>query len=235
MQKLRLRTERRSYLCGMRKILLWMMSIVSLCSLPVRAQFNTVALQPDRCRVELQQAGADEPDLSPSATASTQKALTNEDTSVNARKQEWVDRYLSVCYPLRDIRVTSPYGYRKDPFTGKKKFHNGIDLHAQGNQVLAMMEGMVVAVGQDKVSGKYVILRHGNYTISYCHLSKIFVVKGMVVHPRDAVGITGSTGRTTGEHLHITCKLDGGSVDPLSLLEYVKATQQECVAALTKL
>ena len=57
----------------------------------------------------------------------------------------------------------------------------------------------------------------------------------MAVHPRDAVGVTGSTGRSTGEHLHITCKLDGRSVDPLSLLEYVKATQQECVAALAVL
>ena len=62
------------------------------------------------------------------------------------------------------IGARAPYGYRKDPFTGKRKFHGGIDLHARGEQVLAMMEGVVVKVGQDKTSGKYVTLRHGNYT-----------------------------------------------------------------------
>ena len=75
-----------------------------------------------------------------------------------------------------------------------------------------MMEGVVVKVGQDKTSGKYVTLRHGRYTVSYCHLSKILIVKGAIVHPRDVVGITGSTGRSTGEHLHITCKLNGRSI-----------------------
>ena len=215
-----------------------MISAVCLCPAPARAQFNTVALRQDRCRIELLRAGTDAPGPSPAGTASVQEASAGESScagSVDARKKEWVHRYLSVCYPLRNIRVTSPYGYRKDPLTGKKKFHNGLDLHARGDHVLAMMEGEVVAVGQDKVSGKYVTLRHGRYTVSYCHLSKIFVGKGMAVHPRDAVGVTGSTGRSTGEHLHITCKLDGRSVDPLSLLEYVKATQQECVAAFAVL
>lgn len=56
-----------------------------------------------------------------------------------------------------------------------------------------MMEGVVVKVGQDKTSGKYVTLRHGNYTVSYCHLSRVLAAKGTVVRPRDAVGITGST------------------------------------------
>lgn len=79
---------------------------------------------------------------------------------------------------------------------------------------MAMMEGVVVKVGQDKTSGKYVTLRHGRYTVSYCHLSKILIVKGAIVHPRDVVGITGSTGRSTGEHLHITCKLNGRSISP---------------------
>lgn len=153
-------------------------------------------------------------------------------TSVEARKKEWVERYLSVCYPLRHIRVTSPYGYRSDPFTGKRRFHDGLDLHARGEAALAMMKGVVVRVGQDRSSGKYVTLRHGSYTVSYCHLSKILVVKGMSVRPRDAVGVTGSTGRSTGEHLHITCRLDGRSVDPSLLFDYIDSTRRECVQAL---
>ena len=154
---------------------------------------------------------------------------------VESRKEIWVGRYLSVSYPLQRIRINSSYGYRKDPFTGKRKFHNGIDLHARGDEVLAMMEGVVVKVGQDKTSGKYVTLRHGNYTVSYCHLSKVLVGKGATVRPRDVVGVSGSTGRSTGEHLHITCKLNGKSIDPLLVLDYIKSIQEECVAALATL
>lgn len=215
-----------------------MMSGISLCTVPAYAQFNTVAAIPDRYKVEVLRTGTDAAKPTPESAASVQGALTDIPASaspVNVRKKMWIDRYLGVCYPLRSIRVTSPYGYRKDPFTGKKKFHAGLDLHARSEEVLAMMEGVVVKVGQDKTSGKYVTLRHGSYTVSYCHLSKILVVKGTVVHPRDVVGITGSTGRSTGPHLHITCKLDGKSVDPSVILGYIQSTQQECVAALAKL
>lgn len=222
----------------MKKMLLMMMSGISLCTLPAYAQFNTVAAIPDRYKVEVLRTGTDAAKPTPESAASVQGALTDIPASaspVDVRKKMWIDRYLGVCYPLRNIRITSPYGYRKDPFTGKKKFHGGLDLHARSEEVLAMMEGVVVKVGQDKTSGKYVTLRHGSYTVSYCHLSKILVVKGTVVHPRDVVGITGSTGRSTGPHLHITCKLDGKSVDPSVILGYIQSTQQECVAALAKL
>ena len=93
----------------------------------------------------------------------------------------------------------------------------------------------MIKVGQDKTSGKYVVLQHGNYTVSYCHLSKILVERNTLVRPRDAVGITGSTGRSTGEHLHITCKFNGKSVNPTLLFDFIKATQQECVSALARL
>lgn len=222
----------------MRKILLMMMSGISLGAMPVHAQFNTVATAPNRYRVEVPRTGTDKAEPTPDSTAPVQGASTDalaSASSVEARKKMWIDRYLGVCYPLRNIRITSLYGYRKDPFTGKRKFHRGLDLHARGDEVLAMMEGTVVKVGQDKTSGKYVTLRHGSYTVSYCHLSRILAVKGAVVRPRDAVGITGSTGRSTGEHLHITCKLDGKSVDPSIIFDYIKSTRQECVAALTGL
>ena len=146
-----------------------------------------------------------------------------------------MQRYLSVCYPLRKMKVNSPYGYRTDPFTGKRKFHNGIDLHARGDKELAMMEGTVVKVGQDRASGKYVVLRHGEFTVSYCHLSRILVGKGAVVRPRDAVGITGNTGRSTGEHLHITCRRNGKSVNPAKIFNYIKTTREKCLAALAEM
>lgn len=216
----------------MRKILLMIISGISFCPIPVQAQFNTVAVILERCKVETLQEGMEKQEPIPDSTAPVQETSMK---PADESKKLWIDRYLSVSYPLRQIKITSPYGYRKDPFTGKKKFHGGIDLHARGEQVMAMMEGVVVKVGQDKMSGKYVTLQHGNYIVSYCHLSRVLAVKGTVVRPRDAVGITGSTGRSTGEHLHITCKLNGKSVNPSVIFDYIRTTQQECVSALNKL
>lgn len=216
----------------MRKILLIAISGISFCTMPVQAQFNTIAKTPERYKVEALQEGMKKPEPTPESMAPAQETSTK---PADESKKLWIDRYLSVSYPLQRIRITSPYGYRKDPFTGKRKFHNGIDLHARGDEVLAMMEGEVVKVGQDKTSGKYVTLRHGDYIVSYCHLSKVLVGKGTTVRPRDVVGVSGSTGRSTGEHLHITCKLDGKSIDPLLVLDYIKSIQEECVAALAAL
>lgn len=211
---------------------------IVLCAMPAKAQFNTVASVPVRYRMETVRTGTDKPEPAPGRAAPVQDTATDllaSASPVEGYKKMWVDRYLSVCYPLRKIEVSSPYGYRKDPFTGKRKFHGGIDLHARGDVALAMMAGIVIKTGQDRTSGKYVTLRHGDYTISYCHLSQILTVKGAVVRPRDAIGITGSTGRSTGEHLHITCKLGGRSIDPLLVFDYIESTQRECVAALAGL
>lgn len=211
---------------------------ISFGVLPAQAQFNTVAAVSARYKVEVLRTATDKTET-PSEKAApvpdTSAELLAAASSVEVDRKMWQERYLSVSYPLRRIRITSPYGYRKDPFTGKKRFHGGLDLHARGDEVLAMMEGVVVKVGQDKTSGKYVTLRHGRYTVSYCHLSKVLAVKGAVVRPRDVVGITGSTGRSTGEHLHITCKLDGKSVDPTVILGYIESIRKECVAALAQL
>lgn len=216
----------------MKKILLMIISGFSFCTIPVQAQFNTIAKIPGRYRVETLQEGVEKPEATLASATSVQEPSAKPS---DGHKKLWIDRYLSVSYPLRQMKVTSPYGYRKDPFTGKRKFHGGIDLHARGEQALAMMEGVVVKVGQDKTSGKYVTLQHGNYTVSYCHLSRVLTVQGAVVRPRDAVGITGSTGRSTGEHLHITCKFNGKSVNPSVLFDYIKSMQQECVSALARL
>ena len=230
-------SRRACYLCRMRKKLLLWIAGVSCLATPVHAQFNTVVTTPVRCKVETAPADGGMTGLMPGNTVPEQRTppAGNEVPPADTGREEWVERYLSVCYPLRRIKINSEYGYRKDPFTGKRKFHNGIDLHARGEQVLAMMEGVVVKVGQDKTSGKYVILRHGRYTVSYCHLSRICTVKGATVRARDVVGITGSTGRSTGEHLHITCKLGGRNINPLLVFNHIKAMQEECVAALARL
>lgn len=167
------------------------MSGIALAVIPSQAQFNTVTTMPNRYKVEVVSSNTDTTAVWYGKTAAAQDTPAGNDTSVssdNIGKKVWVERYLSVCYPLRHIKINSGYGYRKDPLTGKKKFHNGLDLHARGDEVLAMMEGVVVKVGQDKASGKYVTLQHGGYTVSYCHLSQIRTVKGAAVYPRDIVG-----------------------------------------------
>lgn len=214
------------------------MAGISCSVAPVYAQFNTVVTTSDRYRVEVIASDSAKTGAAAGNAFPVQDRAVGDSipaSSDETRKKVWVERYLSVCYPLRQMKITSPYGYRKDPFTGKKRFHNGIDLHARSEKVLAMMAGVVVKVGQDKSSGKYVVLQHGSYTISYCHLSRILTEKGAEIRPRDVVGVTGSTGRSTGEHLHITCKLGGKNVDPSVVFDFIKSMQDECVAALAGL
>ena len=103
---------------------------------PLLAQFNTV-----KC-------GMGNKDGNISSETGANEAGKKLALTAESFKEVWVQRYLSVCYPLRRMKVNSPYGYRKDPFTGKRKFHNGVDLHARGDEALAMMEGQG-GTGQD--------------------------------------------------------------------------------------
>lgn len=159
-------------------------------------------------------------------------SLILNDSLKNDSIKELKARFMSVSYPLSNIKINSSYGYRKDPFSGRRKFHNGLDLHARSSRVFAMLAGEVVKVGQDSGSGKYVTLRHGSFTVSYCHLSRTFAYQGQTVKAGDTVGITGSTGRSTGEHLHITLKKNGEYIDPQLLLDYITSIRWSCVLML---
>lgn len=203
----------------------------------VKAQFNTVSFPGNRYKVVVENPSrtTNETEATPESITSVNKKSVPDKvalSSADTKKKEQVARYLSVCYPLSSVKINSPYGYRKDPFTGKRKFHNGIDLYARSAKVFAMMQGRVLKVGQDKVSGKYVTLQHGSFTVSYCHLSQIFVSQGQAVLPGDVVGITGNTGRSTGEHLHLTIRHKGEYVNPRIILDYISSVKESCVMAL---
>ena len=137
---------------------------------------------------------------------------------------EQTDRLPALVSPLRHISVTSPFGYRRDPFTKRKALHNGLDLKANYEPAYAMMQGEVIKVGRDKRSGLYVTLRHGDFTISYCHLSQSLVTKGTHVYPGTVIAMTGNSGRSTGPHLHLTLKKDGKNINPAILLNLIKQT-----------
>lgn len=129
---------------------------------------------------------------------------------------------ISVSYPLEKMKVTSPYGMRKDPMTGIYKKHNGVDLRARKAMVYSMFPGIVHKVGYDERSGNYVIIHHGEIAVSYCHLSKILIIKGSRVHAHEVIGISGNTGRSTGEHLHVTCKMKGTYINPEIIFQYIR-------------
>jgi murein DD-endopeptidase len=145
----------------------------------------------------------------------------------------YINSYLSVSFPMKQLIVTSPFGLRKDPLTGKTQKHNGLDLRASEDEVYAMFGGKIKKTGEDKQSGKYVILQHENFQVSYCHLSQIWVKAGMDICPGETVGVTGDTGRATGPHLHITCKLKGKYVDPTILIDYIRNVKEDVVRLLS--
>ena len=195
------------------------MALTVICCLAVsnaKAQFNTIS--DNVCRYKVKKV---EEKLLPPANNQVDSVTVNlpqqETDSVDNKQKQWISSYSSITYPLKSIKITSPYGYRRDPFTGKLSWHNGLDLRAKNEPAYAMMDGIVEKVGYDNRSGNYVTLRHGNYRVSYCHLSSIIVRKGEYVYPGIIVGVTGNTGRSTGSHLHLTCKKDGKSVNPTIL------------------
>ena len=200
-------------------VVLWIISYLAVSS--AKAQFNTVS--DNVCRYKVKKV---EENIPFSANNDVDSLAINpplqETDSVDSKQKQWISGYPSFTYPLKSIKVTSPYGYRRDPITGKQSWHNGLDLRAKNEPAYSMMEGIVEKIGYDNRSGNYVTLKHGNYHVSYCHLSSVIVGKGERVFSGTIVGVTGNTGRSTGCHLHLTCKKDGKSVNPISLIKLMR-------------
>jgi murein DD-endopeptidase MepM/ murein hydrolase activator NlpD len=112
--------------------------------------------------------------------------------------------------------VSSPFGIRKDPFTQQLRFHRGVDLAApQGTPVLAALEGRVVYVGTEKGYGNTVVVEHGRgFRTRYAHLAGLAVRAGDNLKAQQLLGTVGSTGRSTGPHLHFEITQSGECIDP---------------------
>ena len=194
------------------------------------AQFHTVTPHTARYRIERVAQGT--AGKSTEVTEKAAPAVLSADTA--SMRKQWIDSCLSVSYPLKEIYVTSPFGMRTDPFTKKRKKHNGLDLRADRCETYAMMHGIVVKAGQDRVSGKYVTVRHGNFSVSYCHLSECRVARGDCVRPGDVVGISGNTGRSTGPHLHLTVRMGRRHINPGVLLLFIDETRKQALRNLSE-
>jgi murein DD-endopeptidase MepM/ murein hydrolase activator NlpD len=122
-------------------------------------------------------------------------------------------------FPVRG-RQTSPFGWRNDPFTGVRNYHAALDLAAPvGTPVRASGYGRVSAVGYNAIYGNFIIITHADgYQTMYGHLNKILAAKGAQVEQGKIIGQVGSTGRSTGAHLHFAVYKNGRAVNPLELL-----------------
>jgi murein DD-endopeptidase MepM/ murein hydrolase activator NlpD len=123
--------------------------------------------------------------------------------------------------PVWTYWLTSPFGTRSDPFNSKRAAHKGVDLASnRGNKVKTMAAGKVVKAGTATGYGKMVEIDHGNgFRTRYAHLNAVYVKAGQWVNAEHAVGEVGSTGRSTGPHLHYEVLYAGVNMDPMVFIK----------------
>jgi len=123
-------------------------------------------------------------------------------------------------WPLKRGNISSKFGYRRSPFSGKRQHHNGLDISApKGRLILAAKSGVVTKAQWIKGGcGLGIFIKHGNFETVYCHTSKLLVKKGDRVKRGQRIGRVGSTGLSTGPHLHFEVRKNKKSYDPLKLL-----------------
>lgn len=154
--------------------------------------------------------------IAPPATG-TDHAAKAMDLLANLPLGEPVDPALS--------SISSGFGIRKDPFNGRRAFHEGIDFRAKtGTPVRSTGKGRVVGSGYSPDYGEHIIVSHGmGYETMFAHLSKRLVRVGDEIEPGMLIGLVGNSGRSTGAHLHYEIRYQGAPINPT---DYVQATQQ---------
>ena len=215
------------YLCGMKTIKLITLTAFFFClNIPLYAQFNTVGTinnkriyttnppKPKEALTDSMVVVGSVPD-----STTTGNDLDGETIVTSSDNHNLMSL---VALPLEKIHINSGFGMRRHPIYHKRIMHNGIDLSARYEKVYSMFPGTVIKVGQDSRSGKFVTVRTGNYTISYCHLSQQLVKEKEFVSAGTIIAISGNTGASTGPHLHLTTKKDGQAFNVAILLEYIK-------------
>jgi murein DD-endopeptidase MepM/ murein hydrolase activator NlpD len=127
---------------------------------------------------------------------------------------------LPLMTPMSRASITSRFGVRKDPFRRRPAMHTGIDFRApSGEPAKATAPGRVITAGYSRGYGYMVEIDHGDgLTTRFAHLSKIVAKKGQTVAKGDIIGRTGSTGRSTGPHLHYEIRVNGRAIDPMTFI-----------------
>ena len=138
-------------------------------------------------------------------------------------------KYSKIVMPLnREISITSTYGIRTHPIFGVTKFHNGIDMKANYENVYSVLDGIVTETGWDnKGAGNYIKIKHFNrFETAYLHLSEIYYRVGEYVKAGFVIAKSGNSGNSTGPHLHFSVKEFGQSINPTHFLnDLIKVNQ----------
>ena len=124
--------------------------------------------------------------------------------------------------PVKKMDISSYYGYRTDPFKGRRKNHKGLDVRGPvGTPIYATADGFVKTAKWFSSYGRFIELDHGNAIHTrYGHMSKLNVSANQYVKKGDVIGFMGSTGRSTGSHLHYEVRIAGQPVNPQSFMAY---------------
>ena len=152
--------------------------------------------------------------------------------SVGATKDQLIlrtDQYLDTIQnvplgaPVPGV-LTSRFGWRKDPINGKSAYHRGIDIRGRaGSDVVATAGGIVRKVSYDSGNGRFVLVDHGNgFNTKYAHLKKSLVKKGEIVERGKIIGLVGSSGRSTGPHVHYEIHYDDKILNPTRFVRIAK-------------
>lgn len=129
-------------------------------------------------------------------------------------------------------RMTSNFGWRNDPYSGQNRFHAGVDIAANaGTPIYVPQDGVVAYAGRYKGYGNVVVVQHqpSLYTL-YGHASRLLVSTGQPVHRGQVIAQVGSTGRSTGPHLHFEVRQNNGYVNPLQYLAWLEGANMPVIA-----
>ena len=214
------------YLCGMKTIKLITLTAIFFClNIPLYAQFNTVGTINNK---RIYTTNPPKPKEALTDSIVVADSVPDSTTTDNDGDGQTIVTSLDnhnlmslVALPLEKIHINSGFGMRRHPIYHKRIMHNGIDLSARYEKVYSMFPGTVIKVGQDSRSGKFVTVRTGDYTISYCHLSQQLVKENEFVNAGTNIAISGNTGASTGPHLHLTTKKDGQAINPTIILDFI--------------
>lgn len=167
----------------------------------------------------------EEPSLSAEIIASGGKDIkvsSNDDIPKNVSVDEFKLNQKMVL-PLKG-KITSPFGVRTHPISGDLRFHAGIDIAAEkGTNIYSAFDGEIVEADYDKWNGNYLKIKHDNDIMTvYCHCEKLNVKKGQIIRAGEVIATVGSTGSSTGPHLHFELRINNISYNPQKALKGAK-------------
>jgi murein DD-endopeptidase MepM/ murein hydrolase activator NlpD len=157
--------------------------------------------------------------LSQTQQATNQKNLDFKDLIAKLEKKRNLLASTPSIRPV-DGWITSRFGYRKSPFTGKRSFHSGLDIsNRPGTKIIATADGTVTYAARKMYLGNLVVIDHGYGKVTrYAHCKKFLVKQGQKINRGEAIATVGNTGQSTGPHLHYEVRINGAPVNPIKYI-----------------